>query len=345
MTATREVNGRPRSAAFLPRHRLRTVRVALAGCGVVGSALVTLVRRQHEWITRRHGVRFEFVRVLVRDTTKPRSVPWSHQVLTTTVDELLLTDADVVVEVIGGLEPAGRIVRGALAQGRHVVTANKELLAAHGPALQRLAASRRAGLHFEAAVGGGVPVVRTLRSELGGQGVRTITGILNGTTNYLLTRLADGVRFADALAEAQAKGFAEADPSRDLQGLDSADKIRILAWLAWGVDPSTLSVDVEALPSNPEPLAREAAARQGVLKYLAGAVRGERDGDGTVDRVRAWVRPVIVPKDHEFARVRDEENAVHIDSDSLGVLRLQGRGAGGEATASAVLGDLLAAVS
>jgi homoserine dehydrogenase len=184
-----------------------------------------------------------------------------------------------------------------------------------------------------------VPVVRTLRGELGGHGVRTITGILNGTTNFLLTRLADGARFADALADAQAKGFAEADPSRDLQGLDAADKIAILSWLAWGVDPATVKADVEPLPSDPEPLARQAASRQGVLKYLAGAVR---EGQGAV---RAWVRPVIVPRDHELARVRDEENAVHIDSDSLGLLRLQGRGAGGSATASAVLGDLLAAVS
>ena len=184
-----------------------------------------------------------------------------------------------------------------------------------------------------------MPVVRTLRSELGGHGVRTITGILNGTTNYLLTRLADGVRFDDAMAEAQAKGFAEADSSRDLQGLDSADKIRILSWLAWGVDPAGLQVHVEPLPHDAEPLVRRAAARRGVLKYLAGAVR---TGD---DRVRAWVRPVIVPDDHEFARVRDEENSVLIDSHSLGVLRLQGRGAGGDATSSAVLGDLLHAGS
>jgi len=178
-------------------------------------------------------------------------------------------------------------------------------------------------------------VVRTLRGDLGGHGVRTITGILNGTTNFLLTALADGVGYADALADAQVRGFAEADPSRDLQGLDAADKIRILAWLAWGVDPSEQQVLVEPLPENPEPLARQALQRNGVLKYLAGAVRGE---DGAV---RAWVRPVIVPGDHAFARVRDEDNAVHIDSDSLGVLRLQGRGAGGNATASAVLGDLI----
>ena len=338
MTTTLSGRGRTRTDTAIAINRLRTIRVALAGCGTVGSSLVALVRRQQEWFERRHGVRFEIARVMVRDPTKSRSVSIKRHLLTTSVDEFLQTDADVVVEAIGGLEPAGRIVRGALAQGRCVVTANKTLIAAHGPSLQRLADRHEASLHFEAAVGGGVPVVRTLRGELGGYGVRTITGILNGTTNYLLTQLADGVCFGDALTDAQSKGFAEADPSRDLQGLDAADKIRILAWLAWGVDPAELEVHVEPLPADPGPLVRQAAARHGVLKYLAGAVR---DDSGSV---RVWVRPVIVPQEHAFAQVRDEENAVHIDSDSLGVLRLQGRGAGGSATASAILGDILAAV-
>lgn len=321
---------------FTPAARTpRVVRVALAGCGTVGTSLVSLIRRQHGQFEMRHGVRFELARILVRDPAKDRGIAIPRQLLTTSVEEFLAADADVVVEVIGGFDPAERVVRGALAAGRQVVTANKALIATHGPALQRQADAHGSSLNFEAAVGGGVPVVRTLRSDLGGHGVRTITGILNGTTNFLLTALADGVGYADALADAQAKGFAEADPSRDLQGLDAADKIRILAWLAWGVDPSEQQVLVEPLPPNPEPLTRQALQRNGVLKYLAGGVRGE---DGAV---RAWVRPVIVPADHAFARVRDEENAVHIDSDSLGVLRLQGKGAGGNATASAVLGDLL----
>ena len=339
MTSTRIAPAGAREAAAITRLRQRTVRVALAGCGTVGSSLVALARRQRDLFELRHGVRFELARVLVRDASKVRAVQLPRHLITTRVDEFLSTEADVVVEVIGGLEPAGRIVRGALARGLSVVTANKTLIAAHGLSLAKLAEEREASLQFEAAVGGGVPVVRTLRGELGGHGVRTITGILNGTTNYLLTQISAGAPFAAALADAQAKGFAEADPSRDLQGLDSADKIRILSWLAWGVDPAQLVVRVEPLPDNPEPLVRRAEARQGVLKYLAGAMRGS-EGD-----VRAWVRPVIVPRDHEFARVADEENAVHIDSDSLGVLRLQGRGAGGDATASAVLGDLLQAAA
>jgi homoserine dehydrogenase len=311
--------------------------VALAGCGTVGAAFVRLLQRQAGRFEARQALRFELVRVLVRNVAKERGVVFPPTVLTDSLDDFLAVDADVVIEVIGGAEPAERIVRCSLAGGRQVVTANKALIARHGAELLSFADAHGATLQFEAAVGGGVPVVRTLRGELAGQGVRSITGILNGTTNFLLTAIGDGASFDEALAEAQARGFAEADPTRDLQGLDAADKIRILAALAWGVDPARQEVLVEPFPADPLSLTREAERRQGVLKYLAGAVR-EEDG-----RVRAWVRPCIVPADHGFARVRDEENAVHIDSESLGVLRLQGRGAGGDATASAVLGDLLSA--
>jgi len=335
VTGTDRASVRPTVAAR--KRAPRVMRLALAGCGTVGASLVSLIRRRQGEIEARHGLRFELSRILVRDPSRDRGLPLVRELFTASADEFLQADADVVVEVIGGFDPAERVVRGALAAGRPVVTANKSLMATRGPALQLLADEHERVLQFEAAVGGGVPVVRTLRSELGGHGVRAITGILNGTSNFLLTALADGVRYADALVNARARGFAEADPSRDLQGLDAADKIRILAWLAWGVDPAALPVQVESLPSDLEPLVRRAEARSGVLKYLAGA---ERDDDGCV---RAWVRPVILPSNHPFANVRDEENAVHIDSESLGVLRLQGRGAGGSATASAVLGDLLEA--
>lgn len=335
MTAAIADRAAARTAVPYASRAPRVVRVSLAGCGTVGASLVGLIRRQQGEFEARREVRFELASILVRDPAKDRGLAIPRHLFTTSVDDFVSSDADVVVEVIGGFDPAERVVRSALAAGRQVVTANKALIAAHGPALQRQADAHDSSLNFEAAVGGGVPVVRTLRGDLGGHGVRTITGILNGTTNFLLTAITDGVSYSDALADAQAKGFAEADPSRDLQGLDAADKIRILAWLAWGVDPSEQQVLVEPLPRDPEPLARQAVQRNGVLKYLAGGVRGE---DGAV---RLWVRPVIVPTDHAFARVRDEENAVHIDSDSLGVLRLQGRGAGGSATASAVLGDLL----
>ena len=326
-----------RAPIVAPHRAPRVVHVALAGCGTVGASLVALVQREQAPCAARHGVRFEFTRILVRDPDKDRGIEMSPDLFTSSVDDFLAADADVVIEVIGGLNPAGRIARAALDAGRHLVTANKALIARYGIELQQQAVARDATLNFEAAVGGGVPVVRTLRSALGGHGVRSITGILNGTTNYLLTAIADGATFSDALADAQAKGFAEADPTRDLQGLDALDKIRILAWLAWDVDPSEQRAIIEPLPANPEGPVREAAERRDVLKYLAGATRGD---DGVV---RVWVRPSAVPRDHPFARVRNEENAVRIDSDSLGVLYLQGRGAGGDATASAVLGDLLEA--
>ena len=247
----------------------RVVRLALAGCGTVGASLVSLLRRQQGEVEARHGVRFELSRILVRDPSRDRGLAFDRELFTVSAGDFLQADADVVVEVIGGFDPAERLVRGALAAGRPVVTANKWLMATHGPALQRLADEHGCALQFEAAVGGGVPVVRTLRSELAGHGVREITGILNGTSNFLLTALADGVRYADALVDAQARGLAEADPSRDLQGLDAADKIRILAWLAWGVDPAALPVQVEALPHDLKPLVHRAEAQSGVLKYLA----------------------------------------------------------------------------
>jgi len=327
-----------RTPAAARRHEPRgthLVRVALAGCGVVGSSLVSLARGERERLESAFGVRLQFVRVLVREAAKARAVTFPRGVVTTDVGAFLAARADVVVEAIGGLDPASRIARESLEAGRSVVSANKTLVASEGENLLALARGCRATLDFEAAVGGGVPIVRTLRSALGGHGVRTITGILNGTTNYLLTRIADGASFGDALREAQANGFAEADPSRDLEGLDSADKIRILAWLTWGIPPSEVRVAVEPLPADPAALVRSAAARNGALRYLAGALR---DPDGAV---HAWVRPVIVPAQHEFASVRDEENAIHVESESLGLLRLQGRGAGGRATASALLADVV----
>lgn len=316
------------------RRGVRTVRVALAGCGVVGGELVRLLRGSEAEVRARHGVRFELVRVLVRDADKPRAVDLAPGVLTTELDAFLATEADVVVEAIGGIDPAGRIATAALGAGRRLVTANKALVAAEGPRLAALA--RRAGgrLDFESAVGGGVPVIRALRDSLALTGIRSVRGILNGTTNYVLTRLGDGWRYADALAEAQARGFAEADPARDLSGQDAADKLRILAWLAFGTEPASLPVRRRGIVPGPDRLARLAATAGGVPRLVAEATRTE---DGVV----AVVEPVVVPADSHFGRVRDEENAVRVESEWNGVVHLAGPGAGGAATASALLGDML----
>lgn len=314
--------------------RVRTVRVALAGCGVVGSELVRLLSRTAEEVRARHRVRFELASVLVRDPAKPRDVRLAPGVLTADVERFLASGADVVVEAIGGLDPALRIAEEALSGGRRLVTANKALVAAHGPRLAALARRTGARLDFESAVGGGVPVVRALRESLALTGIVSVRGILNGTTNYVLTRLGEGWRYADALAEAQARGFAEADPERDVSGQDAADKVRILAWLAFGVDPAALPVRRRGIVPEPDRLARLAAVAGGVPRLVAEAA-------WTEEGVVASVEPVVVSAASDLGRARDEDNAVIVRSRWNGTVRLAGPGAGGSATASALLGDLV----
>jgi homoserine dehydrogenase len=217
------------------------------------------------------------------------------------------------------------------------VTANKALIAARGPALARLAAVRRrdgAALDFEAAVGGGIPVVRTLRDGLGGVGVSRVSGILNGTSKYVLSRLTQGFRFADAVREAQALGFAEADPSRDLSGRDAADKVAVLAWIAFGADPSLLTVHTRGIAGGADRLMAAARELGGTLR-LVGDVRRTRSG------VSAGVLPTLVAPHSPFASVRGEENLLVIESATSGEVRLAGRGAGGNPTAAALFADLL----
>jgi len=221
-----------------------------------------------------------------------------------------------------------------LESGKDVVTANKALLAEHGPGLAVLARRSGARLDFESAVAGGIPVVRALRDSLGMTGIGSIRGVLNGTTNYVLSRLADGWRYADALADAQAKGFAEASPARDLSGEDAADKLRILAWLAFGVAPGSLVLRRRGIVPHPERLAADAALLGGVPRLVAEVV-------DTGDGVAAAVEPIIVTAGSDLGRTRDEENAVVIESRWNGRVRLSGPGAGGAPTASALLGDML----
>jgi homoserine dehydrogenase len=317
----------------------RTIRVAVAGCGTVGGALLDLLARHGAEHARRSGVRFEVVRILVRDTIRPRSSRVPRDLLTDSIPSFLGTPFDALVEAIGGTEDAGVLVRAALSRGARVVTANKALIRAEGPSLVRLAAQRRgagATLDFEAAVGGGMPVVRLLRESLAGHGVRSVRGVLNGTTNYLLTRIARGVAYGTALDEARRAGFAERDPSRDLSGTDAADKIAILAWLAFGVDPTRLTVERTPLgaPESIEQLVRAAVQADRVVRLVATAWRTPRGA-------RAAVRPLLLDRLDPLARTHDEENAVQIESESSGAITLTGRGAGGAATASSLLADLL----
>jgi homoserine dehydrogenase len=312
-----------------------TRRIALAGCGVVGGSLLRLLRERAPYLEARLGVHFEIARVLVRDRARPRALALPRHLLTSDPDEFLSTDADIVVEAIGGLRPAREIARATLRAGRDLVTANKALLALHGAELARLAAQTGAHLEFEAAVGGGTPIVALLRDSLAESGVESVRGILNGTSNYILTRISEGKRYADALGEAQRAGFAEADPTRDLDGTDAADKIRILAWLAFGADPAKIEVDRRGI--LPEPDRLTSTARSGrVFRMVAECTHI----DGLV---RARVRPVLVEPGSEWGRTRDEENLIMVETRWNGTIKVAGPGAGGPPTASALLGDIVRA--
>jgi homoserine dehydrogenase len=219
-----------------------------------------------------------------------------------------------------------------------VVTANKELIAAHGPALLQLSRRRGARLDFEAAVAGAIPVVRTVRAGAGGVAVRRISAILNGTSNFVLDRLAAGDSLADAVAEAQRLGYAEADPTRDLSGEDVEAKLRILAWLAFRVDPATLEIDRQGIDAGTAVWAAQVTAHGDRVKLIATC---ERVGEQLV----ASIRPVQVKGDSEWAAVRGAQNRIEIESESAGLIVLQGAGAGGRATAGAMLGDVFNSVA
>ena len=325
----------PALLPFLPqRAPVHVVPFVLAGCGVVGSALLRLLEERAAQLEALHGVRFELRKLLVRDVGRQREASIAAGVLSNDVENFLQSDASMLVEVIGGTQAAQQLVQTALLQGRDVITANKALLAESADALSRLALASGTRLEFEAAVGGGVPIIHTLRESLAHTGVRTIRGILNGTSNFILTRLAEGHRYADALAEAQRAGLAEADPSRDLDGSDVADKIRILAWLAFGIDPAALKVEQRGILPDPDGLARMAAAESGVLRLMAECSR-------IGGKVYAWVRPVVVKPGSAWAATRNEDNLIVVETAWNGTVSVAGAGAGGMPTASALLADML----
>jgi homoserine dehydrogenase len=301
----------------------------------VGGALVRLIHENSD-VLGRAGVRIEVTRIAVRDLSRARDLPVSEDVFTTDPASIATDpDVDVVVEVMGGIEPARTLITDALAAGKPVVTANKELVATHGREL--FEAAERAGVDilFEASVGGGIPLIRPLRESLAGDRIRRVTGIVNGTTNYILTQMTDeGASFADALADAQALGFAEADPTADVEGFDAAAKVAIIAAIAFGAQVVASDVYREGITGITAADIASAADLGYVVKLLA--VAEERDG-----AVGVRVHPAMVPVRHPLAAVRDSFNAVFIEGGAVGELMLYGRGAGGGPTASAVLGDLV----
>ena len=312
----------------------------MLGCGTVGASLIALVRRQAEVIRSRTGLSVEIAAVSVRDVSRPRSVDLGDIVVTS--DPMSIVDdpsIHVIVEVMGGIEPAFGLISAALRAGKPVITANKALLAEHGAELFATADSAGVDLLFEAAVAGGIPIVRPLRESLLAEPVERVMGIMNGTTNYILTRMSEaGADYGDALAEAQSLGYAEADPTADVEGHDAAAKIAIVATIAFGADVTSADVQCEgisALTADDIDFAR----RHGyAVKLLAIAERFSTD-DG--DELSARVHPCLVPDAHPLSTVRDSFNAVFVQGDAVGDLMFYGRGAGGDPTASAVLGDLV----
>ena len=317
-----------------------TVKLGLLGCGNVGGALVELVDEQRDAIADRTGMRLDVARVAVRNTAKQRSVELGPDVLTN--DPMSVVDdpsVDVVVELIGGIEPARELILTALQNGKAVVTGNKELLANVGAELFEAAEKAGVDLLFEAAVAGGIPLMRPLRESLAGDRVQRILGIVNGTTNFILTRMTEeGSTFHEALAEAQDLGYAERDPTADVEGFDAAAKAAIIATVAFGVRVVAGDVYREGI-SGVTPADIANTGRFGyVIKLLAVA---EADGDG----VGVRVHPAMVPVDHPLAAVRESFNAVFIEGAAVGDLMFYGRGAGGRPTASAVLGDVIDAAA
>jgi homoserine dehydrogenase len=316
------------------------VRVGLLGCGNVGAALVELIRTRSDDIAARTGVALEVARVAVRSTTKERSVALPEGVLTHDAAGLVTDpEIDIVVEVIGGIEPARELILDAIKAGKPVITANKELLANVGAELFAAADHAGVDLLFEAAVGGGIPVIRPLRESLAGERIDRVMGIVNGTTNYILTRMTEaGASYADALGEAQSLGYAERDPTADVEGYDAAAKAAIIASIAFGVRVVAGDVTNEGIAHMTRADIDYAAKMGYVIKLLA--IAEQLDGpDGSEVGVR--VHPAMVPAEHPLASVRDSFNAVFVEGAAVGALMFYGRGAGGFPTASAVLGDLI----
>jgi homoserine dehydrogenase len=316
----------------------RKVRIGVLGCGNVGGALVGLIGAQGKEIEARTGVQLEITRVAVRNLSRDRDVELGPGVLTRdTFDVVSDPDIDLVVEVIGGIEPARELITTALTGGKPVVTANKELLANVGVELFEAADRCGVDLLFEAAVAGGIPVVRALRESLRGEPLRRVLGIVNGTTNYILTKMTEqGAAYGEALAEAQDLGYAERDPTADVEGFDAGAKAAIMASIAFGAKVVAGDVYHEGI-SKLTAADIEVARRLGyVVKLLAIAELDEVSGE-----IAVRVHPAMVPVHHPLASVRESFNAVVVEGDAVGQLMFYGRGAGGLPTASAVLGDVI----
>lgn len=317
------------------------LRVALLGCGTVGAAVARRMSERADLYAVRIGRPCALTGIAVRDTSRPRDLPGVSSSLLTDRPEDLVDEADIVLEVMGGIEPARGLLERAMRGGAQVVSANKQLIAHHGLELHEQALAAGVGLDYEAAVVAAVPVLRVVREALAGDEITSISGIVNGSTNYVLDLVArKGVPFQEAVDQAGELGYLEADPSEDLDGLDAAAKIVILARSAWGVDVRMADVQRQGISGLTDAEFEQARGTGQVIKLIASAWRS---GSARSPRVEVAVRPVMLAMDHPFAQTREGRNAITIEAESAGTLSLFGPGAGGDETASAVLGDLVGA--
>ena len=316
----------------------KPIKVALLGCGTVGSEVVRLINEQSDDLAARVGAPLEIVGIAVRRPERHQGI--DESLLTTDVDALLEQDIDVVVEVIGGIEPVKSWILKALHAGKSVVSANKALLAEAGDELHAAAADGGADLYYEAAVAGAIPILRPLSESLTGDRIQRVIGIVNGTTNYILSRMDDtGSSFAEALAEATDLGYAEADPTADVDGFDAASKAAILAGIAFHSPVVAADVYREGISRVSAADVASARAMDCTIKLLAIC---ERVSDEGGEAISVRVYPAMLPRSHPLSSVGDAFNAVFVEAEAAGPLMFYGKGAGGAPTASAVLGDLVA---
>ena len=313
----------------------KSLKVGMLGCGVVGSEIARLLVANADDLAARSGAKLELVKVAVRDLNRKNI---AKELLTTDLMSVVNDpNIDLIIEVIGGIEPARALILAALESGKSVVTANKALLAKHGGELFAAADKFGADLYYEAAVAGAIPILRPLRESLVGDHIQKIMGIVNGTTNFILTKMDEsGSTFGDALAEAQALGFAEADPTADVEGFDAAAKAAILSSLAFHSRVTGDDVYREGITKITSIDVDVARSLDLVIKLLAIA---ELNSDG---QISVRVHPTLISRNHPLAAVRESFNAVFVEAEAAGALMFYGRGAGGTPTASAVLGDLVA---
>ncbi len=317
---------------------MRTIGIGLIGFGTVGSGVIKLLQKNSQLIEQRSGIRLRLLKIVDKDITRPREVKVDSRLLSTNANDILENpEIGIVVELIGGYSPAKEFILKALTNGKHVVTANKALLSRYGTELLEAANRAQKKIFFEASVGGGIPIILSLKHGLIGNQIYAIEGILNGTCNFVLTKMQqEQLDYSAALKEAQKKGFAEADPELDVSGKDTMHKLVVLSRIAFDQDISETSVFLQGIKQVTTKDVQNAAQKSQKIKLIAKA-------EATSDGLKLSVQPTLIPSTHPFYNIDNELNGVRIIGDFTGEILFIGKGAGMNATASAVVADLVEA--